>query len=207
MALEIQVADAGQAAAGCDAGFDAQALQQATHVLATPRCPERPWHGGSHPASDGTVEDGDANCSAKRDIGDGHAVGVVEVPGQWRATGTTPAQASSMQGDAGRIADCRWCRQNFSTWPRSARMRATSATLCPARRRLRKGAADDRAGNSQRTLMSRPWRPETTSSKPSRLSAMEQLMFFWLKRPQAAPNTPPSVAPASTAASKPLRLG
>ncbi|EWS64544.1 hypothetical protein Y695_02210 [Hydrogenophaga sp. T4] len=39
------------------------------------------------------------------------------------------------------------------------------------------------------------------------LSAMEQLMFFWLKASLAAPNTTISSGRSSSAASKPLRLG
>ena len=44
-------------------------------------------------------------------------------------------------------------------------------------------------------------------SKRFRLSAMEQLMFFWEKASEAAPKMATSVAPASTAESKPFRLG
>jgi hypothetical protein len=36
---------------------------------------------------------------------------------------------------------------------------------------------------------------------------MEQLMFFWEKVSEAAPNTATSVAPAATAASNPLTFG
>ena len=38
-------------------------------------------------------------------------------------------------------------------------------------------------------------------------SAIEQLMFFWLKASLAAPNTTTSLAPAASAPSKPFMLG
>jgi hypothetical protein len=47
----------------------------------------------------------------------------------------------------------------------------------------------------------------TTGAKRSMLSAMLQLMFFWLKASLAAPNTTISSGVSCTAASKPLRLG
>jgi hypothetical protein len=43
--------------------------------------------------------------------------------------------------------------------------------------------------------------------KRSRLSAMEQLMFFCEKASEAAANIATSLTPASMAASKPLRFG
>jgi hypothetical protein len=47
----------------------------------------------------------------------------------------------------------------------------------------------------------------TTGAKRSRLSAIEQLMFFLLNVSVAAPNTATSSAPASRAASKPFMFG
>ena len=47
----------------------------------------------------------------------------------------------------------------------------------------------------------------TTGAKRSMLSAIEQLMFFWLNASLAAPNTTISSGRSATAASKPLRLG
>src|SRR5258706_9196431 len=47
----------------------------------------------------------------------------------------------------------------------------------------------------------------TTGWNRSSDSAIEQLMFFFEKASEAAPNTATSVAPAARAASKPLRLG
>jgi hypothetical protein len=58
-----------------------------------------------------------------------------------------------------------------------------------------------------RTAMPAAARRGTTGAKRSMLSAMEQLMFFWLKASLAAPNTTISSGRSSTAASKPLRLG
>ena len=46
----------------------------------------------------------------------------------------------------------------------------------------------------------------TTGAKRSRLSAIEQLMFFCEKISEAAPNTATSSAPAASAASKPLQV-
>jgi hypothetical protein len=42
-----------------------------------------------------------------------------------------------------------------------------------------------------------------TGRKRSKLSSMEQLMFFWLNASEAAPKTATSSTPADTAASKP----
>ena len=47
----------------------------------------------------------------------------------------------------------------------------------------------------------------TTGAKRSMLSAMLQLMFFWLKASLAAPKTTISSGLSSTAASQPFRLG
>ena len=51
----------------------------------------------------------------------------------------------------------------------------------------------------------------TTGAKRSMLSAIEQLMFFWLKASLAAPNTTISsghwLRGAAMAASKPFRFG
>ena len=47
----------------------------------------------------------------------------------------------------------------------------------------------------------------TTGAERSMLSAMLQLMFFWLKASLAAPNTTISSGRVAMAASKPFRLG
>ena len=47
----------------------------------------------------------------------------------------------------------------------------------------------------------------TTGAKRSMLSAIEQLMFFWLKASLAAPNTTISSGRSASAASKPFMLG
>ena len=58
-----------------------------------------------------------------------------------------------------------------------------------------------------RTAMPLASAASTTGAKRSMLSAMLQLMFFWLKASLAAPKTTISSTPAATAPSKPFMFG
>jgi hypothetical protein len=64
-----------------DAGVDAEPAQQPDHILGRDIARGARGIGATAEAGDGTVEDADAHLQRGVDVGRGHAVGVVEMPG------------------------------------------------------------------------------------------------------------------------------